>query len=232
MTAEHILVVEDDAAVARGLVYALDSEGFRTTWVTKGQDALRVARSEHPHLLLLDVRLPDLNGFDVTRQLRASGSRVPVLILTARDEEPDRILGLELGADDYIVKPYSLREVISRVRAHLRRTYGELAPAQGSQRLHFVDLELDFGQLIVRISGQPVALTPIEFRILRLLATNPNRLFTRSKIIENVWGYGAEIENERTVDVHIRHLRQKLEADPAQPRWIETVRGTGYRFNT
>ncbi|MFN2146886.1 MAG: response regulator [Anaerolineales bacterium] len=230
---EHpcILVVEDEPAVARGLIYALESEGFQARWVTRGQQALQAVRDEHPDLVLLDIRLPDISGFDVCKQLRAAGSKVPILMLTARDAEVDRILGLELGADDYIVKPYSLREVISRIRAHLRRAYGELSSGQGDSHLTFDGLEIDLDRLTVRRGEQPIPLTPTEFRILRLLATHPERPFSRSEIIEHIWGYISEIENERTVDVHIRHLRQKIENDPAHPRWILTVRGMGYTFS-
>jgi DNA-binding response OmpR family regulator len=230
---EHpcILVVEDEPAVARGLIYALESEGFQARWVSRGQQALQAVRDAHPDLVLLDIRLPDISGFDVCKQLRAAGSKVPILMLTARDAEVDRILGLELGADDYIVKPYSLREVISRIRAHLRRTYGELSSGQGDSHLTFDGLEIDLDRLTVRRGEQPIPLTPTEFRILRLLATHPERPFSRSEIIEHVWGYISEIENERTVDVHIRHLRQKIENDAAHPRWILTVRGMGYTFS-
>jgi len=231
MTAERILVVEDEAAVARGLIYALESEGFQTQWVTRGQDALQAVRSEHPQLILLDIRLPDLSGFDVCKQLRSSGEKMPILMLTARDEEVDRILGLELGADDYILKPYSLREVISRIRAHLRRAYGEFATGGPAPQLVFDELELDLERLTVQKNGEKVLLTPTEFRLLRLLATNPGHPFSRGEIIDHLWGYAGEIENQRTIDVHVRHLRQKLELDPAHPRWIQTVRGVGYSFS-
>jgi DNA-binding response OmpR family regulator len=165
MPEERILVVEDDAAVAQGLIYGLKSEGFQVRWVIRGREALEAAHADHPHLILLDIRLPDISGFDVCRQLRAEGAKLPILMLTAKDEEVDKVLGLELGADDYIVKPYSLREVVSR-----------------------------------------------------------------SEIIERVWGYSGDIGSDRTVDVHIRHLRQKLEDDAANPRWIQTIRGVGYTF--
>lgn len=231
MSKVRILVVEDEPAVARGLTYALESEGFQTLWVTRGQDAVQTARADHPDLVLLDIRLPDISGFDVCKQLRAGGSKVPILMLTARDAEVDRILGLELGADDYIVKPYSLREVISRIRAHLRRAYGELSSAPGDSHLIFDDLEIDLDRLKVTRAEQLIPLTPTEFRILVLLATHPQHPFTRSEIIEHVWGYVSEIENERTVDVHIRHLRQKIENDPAHPHWIQTIRGIGYAFS-
>jgi DNA-binding response OmpR family regulator len=227
---ERILIVEDERAVARGLEYGLGKEGFQTLWAANGQQALDLARSRDPHLIVLDIRLPDVSGWDVCRQLRAEGKRQPILMLTACDEETDKVLGLELGADDYVVKPYSLREVISRVRALLRRAYGELAMASDDGRLTFGDTTLDLERLQAYREGQPVYLTPTEFRLLRYLATNPDRPFSRSELIQAVWGYDSEVGYDRTVDVHIRHLREKLEEDPAQPRWLVTVRGIGYKF--
>jgi DNA-binding response OmpR family regulator len=230
MAGERILIVEDERAVARGLEYGLRAEGFAVLLANSGQSALAMARRESPHLLLLDVRLPDLSGFDVCRQLRNEGRRQPILMLTARDEEVDKVLGLELGADDYMVKPFSLRELVSRIRALLRRSYGELATAAPNQRLAFGPIVLDMERLLVLRDGQPVELTPIEFRLLRYLASNPGRPWSREQLIEAVWGYDSEIGSDRTIDVHVRHLRQKLEADPANPRWLVTVRGTGYKF--
>ncbi len=230
MSGERILIVEDERAVARGLEYGLQAEGFETLWAATGQQALDLARSRDPHLILLDIRLPDISGFDVCRQLRSEGRRQPILMLTARDEETDKVLGLELGADDYVVKPYSLREVISRVRALLRRAYGELATTSGGGRLGFGDVVLDLEGLQAYRGGRPVYLTPTEFRLLRHLVSNPERPFSRSELIEAVWGYDSEVSHDRTVDVHIRHLREKLEDDPAHPRWLVTVRGIGYKF--
>jgi DNA-binding response OmpR family regulator len=231
MSGEHILIVEDDAAVARGLIYALENEGFQVQWVKRGQQALEAVNTIKPKLILLDIRLPDISGFDVCKQLRTTGYKMPILMLTARDEEVDRVLGLELGADDYIVKPYSLREVISRIRAQIRRAYGSLASTTATSLLNYDELHIDLERLTVRIGERLVLLTPIEFRLLRLFASNPERPFTRSEIIERVWGYDSEIESERTIDVHVRHLRQKLENDPAHPRWIRTIRGVGYTFH-
>jgi DNA-binding response OmpR family regulator len=190
-----------------------------------------LAVREDPHIILLDLRLPDIGGFDVCRQLRAEGMRQPILMLTARDEEVDKVLGLELGADDYVVKPYSLRELISRVRALLRRAYGELATASTGGRLRFGEIEIDLDRLEVTRRGQPVDLTPTEFRLLRYLAIHPNQPLGRDALIEAVWGYASDIGSDRTVDVHIRHLRRKLEDDPANPRWLVTVRGVGYKLD-
>ncbi len=230
MAGERILIVEDERAVARGLEYGLTSEGFAVSWAETGRQALDLARSRDPHLILLDIRLPDISGFDVCRQLRAEGMRQPVLMLTARDEELDKVLGLELGADDYVVKPYSLRELISRIRALLRRSYGELAAVSVGDRVRFGEVEVDMERLRVTRHGKLVDLTPTEFRLLRYLVSNPNRPFSRDELIEAVWGYASDVGNDRTVDVHIRHLRKKLEENPADPRWLVTVRGVGYKF--
>jgi two-component system alkaline phosphatase synthesis response regulator PhoP len=230
MAGERILIVEDERAVARGLEYALASEGFSVLWAETGQQALDLARGRDPHLILLDIRLPDISGFDVCRQLRVEGMRQPILMLTARDEEVDKVLGLELGADDYMVKPYSLRELISRVRALLRRAYGELSAASVGGRLRFGDVEVNMERIQVTRRGQLVELTPTEFRLLRYLISNPERPCSRDELIEAVWGYASDVSSDRTVDVHIRHLRKKLEDDPANPRWLVTVRGVGYKF--
>lgn len=232
MSNERILVVEDDRAVARGLVYALQHEGFDVIEAGTAADALGRARDSDPHIVLLDVRLPDGNGFDICRTIRAEGGRMPILMLTARDEEMDKVLGLELGADDYVVKPYALRELLSRIRALLRRAYGDLAPAaNGAQRrLSFGDIQIDVERLRVTRDGAPVDLTPTEFRLLRQLVANPGRPFSRDELIESVWGYESGIGSDRTVDVHMRHLRQKLEHEPSAPKWLVTVRGIGYAF--
>jgi two-component system response regulator VicR len=227
---ERILIVEDERAVARGLEYGLRQEGFETLWAATGRQALDLARSADPQLILLDIRLPELSGFDVCRQLRAEGKRQPILMLTARDEETDKVLGLELGADDYVVKPYSLREVISRVRALLRRAYGDLAAKPSAGLIVFGDVSVDMERLQVSRGSQAIYLTPIEFRLLRYLASHPGRPFTRSELIEAVWGYESDVGQDRTVDVHIRHLREKLEEDPTNPRWLVTLRGIGYKF--
>jgi DNA-binding response OmpR family regulator len=230
MAGERILIVEDERAVARGLEYGLTSEGFTVIWADTGQRALELARSHSPHLILLDIRLPDVSGFDVCRQLRAEGKRLPILMLTARDEEVDKVLGLELGADDYVVKPFSLRELLSRIRALLRRAYGDLAVASERARLTFGDIDVDLERLQVHRRGDVIYVTPTEFRLLRYLVTHPDRPFSRDTLIEAVWGYDSSIGSTRTVDVHVRHLREKLEDDPSNPRWLVTVRGIGYKF--
>lgn len=231
MPGERILIVEDERAVARGLEYGLDAEGFAVLLAENGQKALDLARTKKPHLILLDIRLPDISGFDVCRQLRGEGARMPILMLTARDEAIDKVLGLELGADDYVVKPYDLRELIARIRALLRRAYGELSETALGKRITFGDIEIDLELLRVSRAGETVFLTPTEFRLLRYLVENPQRPISRAALIEAVWGYASDIGSDRTVDVHIRHLREKLEDDPANPKWILTVRGAGYKFD-
>lgn len=230
MTGERILIVEDERAVARGLEYGLQADGFQVIWARTGQEALQRVRAENPALITLDIRLPDISGYDVCRTLRAEGFRQPVLMLTARDEEVDKVIGLELGADDYVVKPYSLREVSSRIRALLRRAYGELSTGGESAALRFGELEIDPARMTVRKAGEAVELTPTEFRLLYHLASNAERPVSRAALIESVWGYDAEIGGERTVDVHIRHLRTKIEDDPTNPLFVQTVRGVGYKL--
>lgn len=230
MTEHRILLVEDERAVARGLEYSLTREGFTVLWADTGQRALDLARTRNPHLILLDIRLPDINGFDVCRQLRAEGKRMPILMLTARDEEIDKVLGLELGADDYVVKPFGLRELISRIRALLRRAYGDLVIETDDVRVTFNDIEVDLEHFCVYRQNALIDLTPTEFRLLCYLVKHPNRPVSRDVLIEAVWGYDSDIGNDRTVDVHIRHLREKLEDDPSNPRWFVTVRGIGYKF--
>jgi DNA-binding response OmpR family regulator len=224
----RILVVEDDRAIARGLDYGLSQEGYAVVVAETGQAALDAVRTQLIHLVLLDARLPDISGFDVCRQLRTEGKRQPILMVTARDEEVDKILGLELGADDYIVKPFSLRELISRVRAALRRAYGELATEDDDIR--FGDVCVNTARMTVERNGQSIFLTPTEFKILRHLVAHPRQPIARSALIEAVWGYDGEIGDDRTVDVHIRHLREKLEENPSEPRWLVTMRGVGYKF--
>jgi len=226
---DRILVVEDDLTLLETLEYNLVGEGYEVITAADGLTALEVAREEQPDLVVLDLMLPRLDGFEVCRILRRETS-VPILMLTARDEEVDKVLGLELGADDYVVKPFSLRELISRIRALLRRAYGDLAAVSGEERLTFGEVEVDLERLHVYRQGRLVDLTPIEFRLLRYLVANPDRPFSRDALIEAVWGYDSSVGDERTVDVHIRHLREKLEDDASNPRWLVTVRGVGYKF--
>jgi len=230
MKRERVLIVEDEPAVARGLEYALKEEGFEVFWARTGAQAVEIMGRKQPDLITLDLRLPDMSGYDVCRALRSQNHRQPILMLTAKDEELDKVLGLELGADDYMVKPYGLRELISRIRALLRRAYGDLAAPSSDQVQRFDGLEIDLTRLEVRLDGDAVELTPTEFRLLRYLSARPNAPVSRSGLVEAVWGYESDVNSDRTVDVHIRHLRQKIERDAANPTRLVTVRGFGYKF--
>jgi DNA-binding response OmpR family regulator len=225
----HILVIEDDPAVARSLTAGLEREGYTVTWKANGAEAIAYARDHQPHLILLDVRLPDLSGFDVCREMRQLGLRQPVVMLTVRGDEADKVLGLEMGADDYVTKPYSLRELLARIRAQMRRAYGHLAAAE-ADLLYAGDLVIDRGRAQVHRGQQTLNLTPTEFRLLVYLAQNPRQALTRAQILDAVWGYDADVESERTVNVHIRRLREKVEIDPSRPTLILTVPGIGYRL--
>ncbi|MDY0339942.1 MAG: response regulator transcription factor [Coriobacteriia bacterium] len=226
----RILVVEDDPAVARSLTDALEREAYLVEWRNTAASAVTEARENNPHLVLLDVRLPDGSGFDVCRQMREDGLRMPVIILTVQDDEVDKVVGLEVGADDYLTKPYRLRELLARVRAQLRRAYGSLA-ATGADVLYAGDLVIDRSRGTVTRRDEDIVLTPTEFRLLVHFAQHPGQVFGRDQLLEAVWGYSADVSDEKTVNVHIRRLREKIERDPAEPELIATVRGLGYKLN-
>lgn len=230
MTGELILIVEDEPAVVRGLEFGLEKAGFKTSRASNGTQAIELTQKEDPQLILLDLRLPDMTGFDVCRKIRSQGKRQPILILTALDDEMDKVLGLELGADDYVIKPYQLRELIARIHALLRRAYGELSTSSLGEKIIFGDIVIDLETLQVYRKGNLIYLTPIEFRMLRYLASHPNKPIPRNVLIEAVWGYEETFGSDRMVDVHLRHLRQKIEEDPANPQFLITVRGIGYKF--
>jgi len=226
-----ILLIEDDPAVARSLQDGLERDGYAVTWKASGQEGIQVACEQAPHLIILDVRLPDGSGFDFCRQMRQLGLRQPILMLTVQQDEMDKVLGLEMGADDYVTKPFRLRELLSRIRALLRRAYGELS-ASGADVLYAGDLVIDRGRGQVWRGSRLVNLTPTEFRLLVYLAQNPGQALNRAQILDAVWGYAADVESERTVNVHIRRLREKIELDPSRPALILTVPGIGYRLVT
>jgi two-component system alkaline phosphatase synthesis response regulator PhoP len=221
--AETILVVDDEPAIQELVRFALERDGFQVAVAADGWDGLNQARALKPDLVVLDLMLPGLDGMALCRALRAEMD-VPVLMLTARKEESDRIAGLELGADDYVTKPFSPRELAARVRAILRRTKSPREAPDASEALH-----IDSDRRRVLVHGQPVELTYTEFELLRALAGAPGRVFSRDELLTRVWG-GEFYGDSRTVDVHIRHLREKLGDESSQPQFIETVRGVGYRF--
>jgi DNA-binding response OmpR family regulator len=225
-----ILIVDDEYAVARGLQYALEQEGYQVTVAGSGEEALSVAGDLAPDLVVLDVRMPGIDGFETLRRLRGTGSKAPVLMLTARDEEMDKVIGLEMGADDYMTKPFGLRELLSRVKALLRRAYGDLADATGARLVRHRDLVIDLDRRRVQRGDKRISLTATEFEILRHLASRPGRVFTRRELLELVRDYEALDQDEKTINVHISHLREKLEDDPVDPTFILTVRGAGYAF--
>jgi DNA-binding response OmpR family regulator len=224
---QTILVVDDEPQIVRLVRAYLEEAGFRVVTASDGQEALHVARHEKPDLVVLDILMPRMDGLEFTRHIRRERN-VPIIMLTARAEETDRIVGLELGADDYVTKPFSPREVVARVRAVLRRIQPQ---PDSSPVLRVGSLTLDRATHIVAVSGQPVDLTPTEFGILETLMTTPGRVFSRGELLEAVQGIAFEAY-ERTVDAHIKNLRRKLESDPAHPRYILTVRGVGYRLTT
>lgn len=225
----EILLVEDDPAVGESLKAGLTREGFIVHWKVQGQDAIRFAQEHPTDLMILDVRLPDISGFDVCRRIREMKMRQPILMLTVRDAETDKVLGLEMGADDYITKPYSLRELLSRIRAQLRRAYGEFSGAE-ADLIYIQDLILDRTRGQVSRGDQLINLSPTEFRLLVYLAKHRGQAITRPQILDAVWGYDAEVEYEATVNVCVRRLRQKIEIDPSHPTLILTVPGIGYRL--
>jgi DNA-binding response OmpR family regulator len=223
---QTILVVDDEPQIVRLLRAYLEEAGFRVVIASDGEQALYVARHEKPDLVVLDLLMPRMDGLEFTRRIRRERD-VPIIMLTARAEETDRIVGLELGADDYVTKPFSPREVIARVRAVLRRAQ---APPEPPSVLRTGPLIMDRATHTVTVSGQPVNLTPTEFGILESLMTTPGRVFRRDELLETVQGVAFEAY-ERTVDAHIKNMRRKIEPDPAHPRYVLTVRGIGYRIN-
>ncbi|MCL0097618.1 response regulator transcription factor [Dehalococcoidia bacterium] len=227
MSAGKILIVEDEETLLEVLRYNLDKEGYTVVTAADGIQALNSARSESPDLIILDIMLPQLDGFEVCRILRKDIT-VPIIMLTAKEEEIDKVLGLELGADDYMAKPFSMRELKARIKAILRRTAAQSKPGEASV-IRIADLAVDLGKHQVSVGEASVSLTPKEFDLLAYLAGNKGRVFSREHLLERVWGYDY-FGDTRTVDVHIRWLREKLETEPSKPRRLITVRGTGYKI--
>jgi two-component system alkaline phosphatase synthesis response regulator PhoP len=220
-----VLVVDDEVRIVKLVRDYLERAGFGVLVAGDGETALRIARREQPDLIVLDLMLPGVDGLDVCRKLRQE-SGVPVIMLTARVEEADRIVGLEIGADDYVTKPFSPHELVARVRATLRRASGQVGP---STIIRAGDVELDTATLRATVAGQPVELTPSEFQLLATLARQPGRVFHREQLLAAIHGVAFE-GYDRSVDSHVKNLRRKIEPDPREPRYVQTVYGVGYRF--
>jgi DNA-binding response OmpR family regulator len=227
--APRILLVDDEQPIQTLLSFPLQRDGYEVVVAADGREALLRYEEQTPDLVVLDVMLPKMDGLEVCKRLRAKGETVPIIMLTAKSEEIDKVLGLELGADDYITKPFSMREFRSRVKAALRRS-GMPRPESDDERpLEVLGLRIDPAKRTVTRNGEAVTTTYVEFEILTALASSPGRVFTRDMLLARVWGDSA-FRDPRTVDVHIRHLREKIETDPKEPEYIFTVRGVGYRF--
>lgn len=228
---QHVLVVEDERDISELIRFNLEQEGFVVSTVADGERALEEVKRRPPALVLLDLMLPGMPGIEVCKRLRAdvSTARLPIIMVTAKASETDRVLGLEMGADDYLVKPFSTRELVARVRAVLRRAYGA-EPERAPQVYEKGRLKLDLDNYEVFVDGKPVELSLREFELLRFFVRSPNRVYDRLQLLDLVWGQDTHVE-PRTVDVHIRRLRKRIERDDAHPELILTVRGVGYKFN-
>jgi two-component system response regulator RegX3 len=223
----RILLVEDEEALAETISYSLEREGYTVTVAPDGRKAVERFRTGDPELVILDLMLPELSGLDVVRAIRQE-STVPIIIVTAKDSEADKVTGLELGADDYVTKPFSVRELVSRVRAHLRRARLS-SPTPVEEVLAGGPVEMDVSRHEVRAFGEPISLPPKEFQLLEILLRRQGRLLTRDFLIEEVWGRDY-VGDTKTLDVHVKRLRQKVEQDPHEPRHLLTVRGLGYKY--
>jgi DNA-binding response OmpR family regulator len=227
--APRILLVDDEPPIQTLLSFPLERDGYEVVAAADGNEALARYSEQIFDLVVLDVMLPRMDGLEVCRRLRAKGETVPIIMLTAKSEEIDKVLGLELGADDYITKPFSMREFRSRVKAALRRSGMARADSDDERPIEVRGLRIDPGKRTVARGGEAVPTTYVEFEILAALARSPGRVFTRDMLLARVWGDSA-YRDPRTIDVHIRHLREKIEADPKEPEYLFTVRGVGYRF--
>ena len=230
-----VLVIEDEKNIVDILNFNLTREGYTVLEAYDGQAGIQLALEHDPDLILLDLMLPKVNGFDVCRTLREEGSAAPIIMLTAREEETDKVLGLELGADDYITKPFSMRELLARVKANIRRSEmaapaaGSTAPAAGRMDLGRIAVDQDL--MVVYKDGRPLELTQREYELLKFLASQPGKVFSREALMEHVWNYEGYVGDVRAVDVAVRRLREKVEDDPASPQFVVTRRGLGYYFN-
>jgi len=227
--AYKILVVDDEKSIVRLVTFNLEKEGFHTLVANNGNEALAKITAEQPDLVILDLMLPGLDGLEVCRRVRQEGLPVAVIMLTAKDQEIDRVLGLELGADDYITKPFSPRELVARVKAVLRRTSTREEKSQPGERIIIGPLTIDAARYEVKLGGKQVELTPKEFELLESLARNAGKVMTRDALLNSIWDYTYDGDT-RIVDVHVSHLREKIEANPKNPVYIKTVRGVGYKF--
>ncbi len=227
-----VLIVDDERSIVDILKYNLEKDGTKAVCAYDGAEGLRLARSEDPDVILLDVMLPEMDGFEVCRTLRAEGNNVPIIMITAREEETDKVLGLDLGADDYITKPFSMRELLARVRTNMRRAASMAAqPAgqEGADILRARDLVIDRTNRTVSKAGREIELTQREYELIRFLAENPGRVMTREELMSQVWQYDY-FGDLRTVDVAVRRLREKIEPNPSEPQYVVTKRGAGYFF--
>jgi DNA-binding response OmpR family regulator len=230
MSAERILIVEDDASILRGVELNLSMEGYQVRTAQDGEEGLRIARAERPDLLLVDVMLPRLGGLELIRELRKEDADVPILVLSAKGQEADKVAGLALGADDYLVKPFGLKELLARIDAALRRRRGKGSAGATRQVRRFGRVAIDLGSRRVDVDGRPVEMTAREFDLLAFLSAHPGRVFSREQLTRAVWG-SLYSGTERTVDNFIARLRTHIGDDAERPRHIETVRGVGYRFS-
>ncbi|KJS13329.1 MAG: XRE family transcriptional regulator [Peptococcaceae bacterium BRH_c8a] len=224
-----VLVVDDENSILRLITFNLEKEGYHTIVANDGNEALAKINTEQPDLVILDLMLPGIDGLEVCRRVRQEGLPVAVIMLTAKDQEIDRVLGLELGADDYITKPFSPRELVARVKAVLRRTSTREEISQPGERIKIGPLTIDAARYEVKVSGKQVELTPKEFELLEFLARNAGKVMTRDVLLNSIWDYTYDGDT-RIVDVHVSHLREKIEANPKNPVYIKTVRGVGYKF--
>ncbi len=230
MSGERILIVEDDPSILRGLDLNLAMEGYKVRTAADGEEGLRIARTERPDLLIVDVMLPRLGGLELIRELRKEDPDMPILILSAKGQEADKVAGLALGADDYVVKPFGLKELLARIGAALRRRRATGATGPARQLKRFGMVEIDLGERRVTVGGEVATLTAREFDLLAFFVAHPGRVYSREQLTRAVWG-SLYIGTERTVDNFVARLRAHIGDDAEKPRWLETVRGVGYRFN-